>query len=251
MIAANQKNAHVLITGAAGGIGSAVVKALAPTAELLIVTDKNEDGLDKLTQQYENVMSHACDLASTEEVESLIRLCIEKNINCVVHSAGFGGPFVTLTKVSYEDWRRVFRVNVDSLYLIAHGLLSNMVEQKFGRIIALSSIQGSLGSRGSSAYVASKHALNGLIKTIAVEYGGSGITANAICPGYIRTQMGANDSQVDDYMCKVLNRTPTATVGEPSQVADVVAFLLSKTNSYMNGSFVTVDGGISADVGIL
>lgn len=247
----SHKNGRILITGAAGGIGSAIVERLAPTAETIVIADKDENGLHKLTQQYENVVDYACDLALKDEVESLISFCKERGIDSIVHSAGFGGPFVTLSEVSYEDWRNVFRVNVDSLYLLAHGLIPTMVDQKFGRIVAISSIQGSLGSRGSSAYVASKHALNGLIRTIAVEYGGNGITANAICPGFIKTKMGANDSEIDGYTRKVLNRTPTATIGEPSHVAAVVAFLLSESNSYMNGSFVTIDGGISADVGIL
>ena len=247
----SQKNGRILITGAAGGIGSAIVERLAPTTETIVIVDKDERGLRKLARQYENVADYACDLTSKDEVERLVNFCKERGIDSIVHSAGFGGSFVTLSEVSYEDWRKVFGVNVDSLYLLAHGLIPAMVDQKFGRIVAISSVQGSLGSRGSSAYVASKHALNGLIRTIAVEYGEAGITANAICPGYIKTKMGANDSKVDDYTRKVLNRTPTATIGEPSQIADAVAFLLGGSSSYMNGSFVTIDGGITADVGIL
>ena len=241
----------VLVTGAVGGIGSSIVKKLIGINYSVIATDSDEAGLVKLQDQLPALTIQECDLTNSADVVKLAKLCKKNNVSCYVHSAGYGGPFLSIDKFTHNDWQKVFKVNVESLFLLSKEILPPLVDKGWGRIVAISSIQGSLGSRGSAAYVASKHALNGLIKTIAIEYGQHGITANAICPGYIQSPMGADNARVDDYVKKVLQRTPSHKLGTAGGVADTVAFLLQESNDYMNGSLINFDGGISSDVGIV
>lgn len=241
----------ILITGAAGGIGSIIVKNLAQNNNYVIATDSNKRGLDALTSISSSCQTKLCDLTDTNDILSLIKLCQEHKVDTIIHSAGYGGPFLQLDSFSLNDWEKVFDINVKSLFLITKGILPIMKNEGFGRIIAISSIQSLFGSSGSAAYVSSKHALNGLIKTIAVEFGQFGISANAVCPGYIKSPMGADDSKVDSYMQKVINRTPSRKIGTPEQISKLIKLLISDDMSYMNGSIITLDGGISSDIGIL
>jgi 3-oxoacyl-[acyl-carrier protein] reductase len=236
----------ILVTGAAGGIGSKIVETLSKSANRIIATD-NSPKLSALFSNDSKLLPVECELTSDEQLNALITLCRKNYVNAVVHCAGYGGPFVKVTDVSTKEWDKVFTINVTSLFKISKALVPAMAKNSFGRIVAISSIQGNLGSTGSSAYVSSKHALNGLIKTIASEFGSNGITANAICPGFILSPMGAS---TDEYHKKVLDRTPTKTIGDPAIIAEMVQFMLSESSSYMNGSIVNIDGGISSDTGI-
>lgn len=238
----------ILVTGAAGGIGSKIVETLSKNANRIIATDASSTKLSVLFSSNSKVVPVECELTSEEQLNTLITMCRKNSVNAIVHCAGYGGPFVKVTEVSSSEWDKVFAINVAALFKISKALLPSMAKSSFGRIVAISSIQGNLGSTGSSAYVASKHAVNGLIKTIASEFGSSGITANAICPGFIQSPMGTT---TDDYQKKVLARTPTKTIGDPAIIAEMVQFMLNESSNYMNGSIVNIDGGISSDAGIL
>lgn len=241
----------VLVTGGAGGIGSSIVSELLKKNYSILVADSNPASLYTTKVSFPDVQVVKTDLSRVEDTERLAQICLDSAISNIVHCAGYGGPFDTTENTTYDTWRKVFSINVDSLFILCKNMLPELKKERYGRIVAISSIQGQLGSGGSSAYVSSKHALNGLIKTIATEYGPFGITANAIAPGYISSPMGANDTAVDDYTRRVLERTPTQSQGTSSQVASLVGTLLDPSMGYMNGSILAIDGGISASVGVL
>ncbi|MBP7844470.1 MAG: SDR family oxidoreductase [Proteobacteria bacterium] len=243
-------NNCVLITGAAGGIGYVIVKSLSEQGFKILATDY-ADKLKKIKTWPKNVELFAADLTDSKEVDKLSKEALKFKINGIVHCAGYGGPFVDIVESSLEEWNKVFAINVNSLFIILNKTLSSFVKAKYGRVIAISSIQSLMGSPGSGAYVSSKHALNGLIKTVAAEFAPKGIRANLICPGYIKSPMGANDKKIDNYTQKVLERTPNRKLGEASEIARLCSFLLEASNDYINGSVITIDGGISADVGVL
>lgn len=242
---------RTLVTGGAGGIGQQIVRELIMDGALVSICDvaPNHNGLAE--SRSGDITYYQVDLSDDGDVEKLAKRCVENNINSIVHCAGFGGPFNSTEDTTLHDWQQVFKVNVTSLFSLSRALLPNMREQRFGRLVAVSSIQGNLGSNGSSAYVASKHALNGLMKTIASEYGQYGVTANVVAPGYIASPMGADDAKVDDYMNKVINRTPTHAIGTSDQIARMVALLLDPGMPYANGGVFTIDGGISSSVGVV
>jgi len=238
-----------LVIGGAGGIGSSIVSMLNENHIPTVVIDNNKLALDKLHNAIPDIKVIICDLSKPKELRKAIAKL--NMINTIIHCAGYGGPFKDIEHTTYLNWQKAFAVNVNSLFIINQELLPHMRSRQFGRIVAISSIQGQLGSWGSSAYVSSKHALNGYIRTLASEYGKIGITANAISPGYISSPMGANNEKVNDYTSMVLSRTPTASVGTPSQISELVKVLIREDMEYMNGAILTLDGGISASVGVL
>ena len=123
------------------------------------------------------------------------------------------------------------------------------MDKKYVKIINIASIQGLIGARLSSTYVASKHGVIGYTKAIAAEWGMYGITCNAICPGYVDTRMGIQET-LTDHDKKVLSRTPLGRVASPNEIANLVEFLVSDKADFINGSVINIDGGLMADIGI-
>lgn len=204
-----------------------------------------------MSKSLDNVTPFNVDFTNHPQTQELARTCVEKNVAGVIHCAGYGGPFELTENTTYDTWRDAFSINVDSLFLLTRTLIPSFKQKKYGKIIAISSIQGNLGSYGSSAYVSSKHALNGLVKTIATEYGQYGITANVIAPGYIVSPMGTGNESAEGYRKKVIERTPTRTEGTPKQIAKMVRLLMRPDMKYVNGAVIPLDGGISSSVGVL
>jgi 3-oxoacyl-[acyl-carrier protein] reductase len=125
-----------------------------------------------------------------------------------------------------------------------------MQKQGWGRIINIASIQGLIGAKLSSTYIASKHGVIGYTKAIAAEYGQYAITCNAICPGYVNTAMGVQQDKIPDHYHNVISRTPLKQIAQPYDVAKLVEFLISDAAKFINGSSITIDGGLMADIGI-
>jgi 3-oxoacyl-[acyl-carrier protein] reductase len=246
-----------LITGAARGIGKSIAEHFLQEQYKVILVDLDKTELQKTLKEFQKqfksqVQGHCADVGTEKGVQELITASkkFTSNIEILVNNAGFGGPFETLDKVTEQTWNQVFNTNVKSLFLLSKILLPRMKKNKWGRIINISSIQGLLGAKCSTTYVATKHAVNGYTKAIAAEWGEFGITCNAICPGYVNTRMGAQDSSYSEHTKKILKRTPSGKIGEPKDIAALAVFLASDNSNYVNGSIMTIDGGITADVGL-
>jgi 3-oxoacyl-[acyl-carrier protein] reductase len=244
---------YIIITGAGGGIGRATSEMLAKDGYNLILTDLDATKLNKVLVKLKgkNHIKIPCDLADKKQVQKFISEIKSKKIkiSCIINNAGFGGPFELIENTSEENLHKVFEINFFCAFNLCKNFLPTMKKQRFGRIINIASIQGIYAEKYSSAYISSKHALIGLTKSIATEYAEFGITANAIAPGYIDTSMGAT-KKLDDYKKLVLKRTPTKSVGNPDSVAKMVKFLL-EDEGYINGSVLTLDGGITSSLGVL
>jgi 3-oxoacyl-[acyl-carrier protein] reductase len=163
----------------------------------------------------------------------------------LVNNAGYGGPFHTLDQVSDDNWDRVFHTNVRAAFWLCRALLPGMRAAGFGRIINIASVEGLAGAAGSANYIASKHALIGYTRAIAVEWGRFGITCNAICPGFVDTGMSAGFDAA-----QLGQRIPAGRLGTADEIARVAAFLAAEESGYLNGSVLAVDGGLLADLGI-
>jgi 3-oxoacyl-[acyl-carrier protein] reductase len=221
-----------IVTGAARGIGAAIVDALKPAMAVA--------ALDIDT----------CDVSKSADVERAIAKT-EKELGTptvLVNNAGYGGPFHRADEVSEEEWDSIFATNVKGAFLFSRALLPGMKARGFGRIVNVASIQGLAGAARSSTYVASKHALIGYTRAIAAEWGEHGITCNAVCPGYIDTKMGAGGD--GSYLARVLERSPVKRQGTPGEIAALVAHLVGPHGGYINGATLVADGGILASVGI-
>ncbi|GBF44072.1 short-chain dehydrogenase/reductase SDR [Leptospira ellinghausenii] len=241
------KESIVLVTGGSGGIGREIVRTLVLAGFSVWNLDKVRPREPILQETYREV-----DLSETPYVveRSLSKILMESSdmgdIYGIVHTAGFGGPYHPITDVSIEEWESIFRINLTSLYLLSKIVLPIFKKLKFGRIVAIASSLSIVGSGNSVAYSASKHGLVGFIKSIADEWGKFGITANAISPGYVDTNMGIQEDQISDHKSKIINQTPVKRIADPSEIARVVNFLLQKESGYITGANWTVDGGITA-----
>ncbi|MBW0435418.1 SDR family oxidoreductase [Leptospira yasudae] len=243
----SKQRKNVILTGGSGGLGRAIAASLTtegysvfnldvrpPVAllsgEFFCETDlTKDDQLDSSLAEWKNR------LASEDEVPYAL-----------IHCAGYGGPYHDLTKVSPEEWDRIFSINIRSAFRITKVLLPIFKNLQIGRLLFIASSLSLIGSANSVAYSSSKHALIGFAKSLADEWGGFGITANAISPGYMETSMGIQEDQVSDHRRKILEMTPSKKIASPSEVARVVSFLLSEESSYINGANWAVDGGITA-----
>lgn len=235
----------VLITGASGGLGRALVSLLGDFGYEILNWDLASPDELHPKERFSKV-----DLRSSTEVEAAIQNwkseLYHDNVFGFVHCAGYGGPYHKVTEVSLEEWENIFSINLRSAYQITKFLLPVFALRNFGRLVYIASSLSVQGSALSVAYSSSKHGLIGFTKSIAAEWGHAGITSNAVSPGYMETKMGIREDQVSDHRKKIMEMTPTKTIADPSEIARVVQFLLSADSSYINGANWAVDGGITA-----
>lgn len=240
-----------IITGASQGIGAAIAAELARNKIHTVLIARN---ISKLKEVADGINAdgglcsyYQCNVSSSAEIDatvSAIQQQAGKLPQILVNNAGFGGPFHKTDEVSEEEWDLIFATNVKAAFLFCKKLLPGMKENNFGRIVNISSIYGLVGGAYSSTYAASKHALVGYTKSLAVEWGNANITCNVISPGYADTSMGA--SVHEDFSSGIISRIPSKRQASPDEIARLVHFLIKPENSYINGSNMVIDGGLLA-----
>ena len=240
---------NALVTGATGGLGVSIVKALAEQGANLIVSDSDTRQCDLLVEQLrsQGTMAHAlpADLADSSAVDALAHRSLEL-VGCVdilVCNAGVQGPAGSLTQVSDSDWDKVIQINLRSTVQLCSGLIPTMASKGQGSVVLISSIAGLRGNRAIGLYGLSKAAIAQLARNLAVEWGPQGIRCNAISPGLIRTPLATRLLNDEQFMQKRLQMTPLRRVGEPHEVAGAVVFLASQAGAFVNGHNLVVDGG--------
>jgi 3-oxoacyl-[acyl-carrier protein] reductase len=234
-----------LITGAGQGIGRACAEVFAERGADLVILDKNRKTLlhvaKELSSRGCSVISHIIDLTQLNKLKSLIAaITKDVHIDILVNNAGFDKPGVT-SKTDRKDFYDVLGIHVGVPFLLIKLLLPEMRAAKWGRIINVSSVYGLSGAKGEAAYSTAKAAVIGLTKTVAREGGPDGVTANAVVPGLIRTP--TIEKMPEKYVLPIIEQTLLGRIGQPDEVARVVAFLASDDASYITGSAVTVSGG--------
>jgi 3-oxoacyl-[acyl-carrier protein] reductase len=248
-------SAKVALVVGAGGIGSAVCDALANAATVValdIAEDRAEGAARRVRERGGLAKAVRCDVSDPGDVEASLS-AIERDFgppSILVHAAGFGGPFRPVDEVPLDEWDRIIGTNLKSAFLLSKWHLPRMKARGFGRVVFIASVQGLFGARLSTAYVASKHGLVGFARALAAEWGEFGITCNAVCPGYVNTAMGAQPEARSGHLERILERTPSKRIAEPSEVASMVLYLVSDAARHVNGAALVIDGGITADIGI-
>ena len=253
------KDKTIIITGAAMGLGLAAAKELASQGANLSLVDYNEEGLEKakkeISQKYSNVKIHTVtsDVSNEDAVKNYVDETVKEfnRIDGLYNNAGIEGKQASIVEYDISVFKKVIDINLMGVYYGLRYVLPVMQKQKYGRIVNVASVGGIRGVLNQMPYVASKHAVSGMTKNAALEYGRYGILTNSISPGAILTPMVAEAfKQVNPKDPKAAEneyaqRNPTKRLGLPEEVAKVVAFLLSEENGYVNGQTIAIDGGES------
>jgi len=238
----------IIVTGASGGIGSEIAKTLAnKDTNLILVYNNNEMPVVEIFNEIKNICNcetYKSNLTDVNEIENLVNYVIKKykKIDCLVNCAGVS-LFKQIQDHTEDDYNFVMDNNFKSVFFLTSIVSKHMISEKFGKIVNISSMWGTVGASLESLYSASKSAINNLTLSLAKELGPSNIQVNSICPGLIQTKMNGNLS--NETIQEIVNSTPLNRIGTPKDVANLVEFLLSEKANFITGQIITVDGGFS------
>ncbi|MFT5703338.1 MAG: 3-oxoacyl-[acyl-carrier protein] reductase [Rickettsiales bacterium] len=240
----NLQGKKALITGATGGIGGAIAKALSLAGADVVISGTREEKLQELSSQISGT-SHivTCNLNDVSEVETLFERAeaLVGQIDILVCNAGITKDGLAL-RMKNDDWDEVLNVNLKSTFVLNRNAIKKMIRRKYGRIINISSIVGVSGNPGQANYVASKAGMIGMSKSFALEVASRGITINCIAPGFIATNM--TEALTDAQKEGILSSIPAGKMGTPEDIASSAAFLASEEAGYVTGQTLHINGGM-------
>ncbi len=237
-----------LVTGASRGIGRAIALALAASGAAVVVNYRGSesaanDVVEQITQQGGRALAVQADIADESSHDALIKAATGNfgRLDILVNNAGITRDTLLL-RMKADDIDAVLNTNLRGIMLLTKAALRPMTKQRWGRIINMSSIIGLTGNAGQANYAAAKAGLLGFTKSVALEMASRNITANAICPGFIETDMTAH-AFTDELRAAALQRVPLGRFGSPDDIAATTVFLASEAASYITGQTLAVDGG--------
>ncbi|KXG43693.1 3-oxoacyl-[acyl-carrier-protein] reductase [Tepidibacillus decaturensis] len=237
-----------IVTGASRGIGREIALVLAEAGANVVINymgnrERAEEVAELVKELGRVALVVQADVSNPDDVENMVNLTLTKfgKIDILVNNAGITRDNLIM-RMKVEDWDTVIDTNLKSVFLLSKAVSRQMMKQREGRIINISSVVGVLGNPGQANYVAAKAGVIGLTKTLAREFASRGITVNAVAPGFIETDMTA--SLKEEIRTQLLSQIPLARLGSAKDVAKVVRFLVSEDASYMTGQVLHVDGGM-------
>jgi len=236
---------NALITGASGGIGGEIAKALHAAGATVAISGTRRDPLDALAAELgERVHVLTCNLSDPDAVEALPKAATEAmgSVDILVNNAGITRDNLFM-RMSDDEWNSVLDVNLTATMRLCRGVLRGMMKSRWGRIVNISSVVGTTGNPGQGNYAASKAGMIGMSKSLAYEVASRGITVNAIAPGFITTAM--TDKLNDDQKSKILTQVPAGRMGDAAEIAAAVLYLASQEAGYVTGATLHVNGGMA------
>ena len=239
------KDKSALVTGASGGIGSAIARKLHAAGAKVALSGTRQEPLERLAEELgERAYILPCNLSDMAAVEVLPKQAIETlgSLDILVNNAGITRDNLFM-RMSDEEWQSVIDVNLTATMKLCKGALRGMMKSRWGRIINISSIVGATGNPGQGNYAASKAGMVGMSKSLAYEVASRGITVNVVAPGFIATAM--TDKLADDRKEAILAQIPAGRMGAAEDIASAVAFLASDGSGYVTGSTLHVNGGMA------
>ena len=239
----NFKNKNILITGASGGIGKELVKKFVSLGGNVLGSGTKIEKLDLLKKQYPNIKVKKFDMAEDSKIKDFIdSVNLELGgLDILINNAGINMDNLSL-RMKDEEWKKVININLTSTFLLSKHAIKQMLKNKFGRIVNITSVVGHTGNLGQSNYSASKSGIIGMSKSLAIEYAKKNITVNCVSPGFIISDMTMNIAEkVKLYLT---SRIPMGKLGTPEDVSNCVAFLSSEQASYVTGETIHVNGGM-------
>ncbi len=235
-----------LVTGASGGLGSAIARALAGQGARLAVSGSNVDKLERLRSDLGgDHVALACNLSDGAAVDQLVPRAVEAlggKLDILVNNAGTTRDNL-LMRMKDEEFQEVMRINLEAAFRLMRAAAKPMMKARFGRIISITSVVGVTGNPGQANYVASKAGLIGMTKSVAQELASRNITVNAIAPGFMTSAM--TDALNDQQREGILGKIPMGAMGSGEDIGAAVAYLASKEAGYVTGQTVHVNGGMA------
>lgn len=246
------KGKVAIVTGAASGIGRATAELFAVHGAFVVVADRDLEGaeetLELIKKSGEKGIALEIDISSEDQIKGMIEETIDRfgQLDYACNNAGIEGDQAFTNDCTPENWRRVIDINLQGTWVCMKYEIAEMLIGGEGAIVNVSSIAGLIGFPGIPAYVSSKHGINGLTKTAALEYADKGIRVNAVCPGAIQTPM------VDRFVGEeteerrnLIAQHPIGRIGRPEEVAEAIVWLCSEKASFITGQTLAVDGGFT------
>ena len=234
-----------LVTGATGGLGAAIARALHGQGATVAISGTRHQVLEELAAELsDRVHVLPCDLADKDEVEKLVPAAEEKmqKLDILVANAGVtkDNLFVQLHD---SDWDQVIAINLTATFRLARAAVRGMMRRRHGRLVGITSVVGVTGNPGQANYAASKAGMIGMMKSVGAEYAKCGVTANCVAPGFIATAM--TDALNEKQRQAILDRVPSARLGTPADIAAAVVYLASDEAAYVTGQTLHVNGGMA------
>lgn len=248
------ENKIAVITGAASGMGKAMAELFAANGMKLVLSDVNADGLAAVVKSITATGATALGVPGSVADENIVKQLLDTavqqfgRLDVLVNNAGVLDDFLPVGEVTNAVWERVMSINVNGPMYATRLAVPQMLKQGGGSIINIASVGGLNGSRAGVAYTTSKHALIGMTKNVAFQYGDKGIRCNAIAPGAVNTNIGADVKQPSalGYAKLSLGMGTSIRAGEPKEIAEIALFLASGNSSLLNGAVIVADAGWTA-----
>jgi 3-oxoacyl-[acyl-carrier protein] reductase len=236
---------NALVTGASGGIGSAVAKALAGQGAKVALSGTREDALKAVAAEIPGAIILPCDLSDAAAVDALVPRAVEAlggQLDILVNNAGVTRDSLVM-RMKDDEWDQVISVNLEAAFRLIRAAAKPMMKARFGRIISVTSVVGTTGNPGQANYAASKGGLVAMTKSVAQELASRGVTANCVAPGFIATAM---TDVLPDAQKDALNaRIPAGAMGTGADIAAAVVYLASREAGYVTGQTLHVNGGMA------
>lgn len=231
-----------LVTGASRGIGREIANAMANAGAFVIGTATSQAGADAIAERLgENGSGAVLNIADAESISALLETLKTRAPDILVNNAGITRDNL-LMRMKDDEWDSVIATNLSGVFRLTKGTLRGMMKKRFGRIITISSVVGSMGNPGQANYAAAKAGLVGFGKSVARELGSRGITSNVIAPGFIATDM--TDALNEEQRMAMLSQVPLGSLGQPSDIANCAVFLATDAAGYITGETIHVNGGM-------
>ena len=240
-------NKVALVTGASRGIGKAIANVLGAAGFTVVGTATSEAGADKITAYLKEAgiegQGMLLNVADGESVTTVVKAVASDfgSVDVLVNNAGITQDNL-LMRMKDDEWDNVLNTNLSSVFRVSKACLRGMMKSRWGRIINISSVVGSMGNAGQANYAATKAGVDGFTRSLASEVGSRGITVNSIAPGFIATDM--TDELPEEQKQMLLGKIPAGRLGSPDEIAAVVAFLASDGAAYITGETLQVNGGM-------
>jgi len=231
-----------LVSGASRGIGKAIAEQLMADGYLVVGTATSESGAEKI-DQWINGMGLAMNVTDADSIDAALAQITEKlgTIAVLVNNAGITRDTLMM-RMKEDDWNAVIDTNLSSIFRLSKAVLKGMTKARWGRVINISSVVGSMGNAGQANYAAAKAGIEGFSRAMAREVGSRNITVNSVAPGFIATDM--TDALGDEQKAKLAEQIPLGRLGAPQDIANAVSFLAGESGAYVTGTTLHVNGGM-------